>query len=57
MQGWIDITYLSQDGTLRLTRGNKGNHRALLDPVVSQVLPSNHHALHCAVHLHVRHLP
>ena len=24
MQGWIDITYLSQDGKLRLTRGNKG---------------------------------
>ena len=24
MQGWIDITYLSPDGTFRLTRGNKG---------------------------------
>ena len=24
MQGWIDVTYLSQDGKLRLTRGNKG---------------------------------
>ena len=24
VQGWIDVTYLSQDGRLRLTRGNKG---------------------------------
>jgi len=23
-KGWIDITYLSEDGTFRLTRGNKG---------------------------------
>lgn len=23
-KGWIDITYLSSDGTFRLTRGNKG---------------------------------
>ena len=25
VQGWIDVTYLSQDGKLRLTRGNKGD--------------------------------
>ena len=34
-QGWIDVTYLSQDGKLRLTRGNKG---ALL-----QLAPSQYH--------------
>ena len=27
-KGWIDITYLSPDGTFRLTRGNKGTGRA-----------------------------
>ena len=24
MQGWIDVTYLSADGSFRLSRGNKG---------------------------------
>jgi hypothetical protein len=24
MQGWLDITYLSPDGSFRLSRGNKG---------------------------------
>lgn len=28
-KGWIDITYLSEDGQLRLTRGNKGTHLRL----------------------------
>ncbi len=27
-KGWIDITYLSPDGKLRLTRGNKVGGRA-----------------------------
>lgn len=24
LQGWIDITYMSEDGSFRLTKGNKG---------------------------------
>ena len=29
-KGWIDVTYLSKDGKLRLTRGNKGVPAMLL---------------------------
>jgi hypothetical protein len=24
LQGWIDITYMNEDATLRIARGNKG---------------------------------
>lgn len=38
-KGWIDVTYLSQDGKLRLTRGNKGTLFVLMkDPSPKQQL-------------------
>lgn len=38
-KGWIDITYMSQDGKLRLTRGNKGTLFVLMkDPSLKQQL-------------------
>jgi hypothetical protein len=36
LQGWIDTTYMNQDGTFRLARGNKGGRRDF-GPIVGRV--------------------
>ncbi|KAL4858473.1 putative plastid-lipid-associated protein 12 [Chlorella vulgaris] len=35
-KGWIDITYLAPDGSLRLSRGNKARHARLLEALAQR---------------------